>query len=323
MGILKAIMSFSPLRNARAAARRRDWSEAAHYYQRVLKIMPNSHAMWVQLGHALKESGELDRAEIAYRTAAIKAPEAVEGYRELAYFLRRVGRPAEAQLLAAAGLVVAPDADDLRRELDELGVSEDEIQAKKELGRLVVHAMRLRSRTPRPSSLLRRARAAARSRRWGGAAALYQRLRERDPRDSRAAIQMAHALKENGKIEAALRAYREAVDRDPLFADTHLELGYALLRFGDRDQARTALANAFKLDPSLADAKRALAALAIDDAMAARILHTAWFDPQYLQVSEPQPTVAPRGADQPLPPAYLAPRERQIWLGLARHLRPN
>jgi tetratricopeptide (TPR) repeat protein len=322
MGILKSILSYSPLQKARAAARRRDWADAAHYYQRVVKIMPEAHRAWIQLGHAHKENGDLDRAEIAYRAAIIKAPGKMEGYRELAFFLRRVGRRAEAQLLAAAGLVVAPNAEELHRELGELGLSEPEVGPKKELGRLVVHAMRRRSTSPRSSRLLRRARAAARRRRWREAAALYQQLLERDAADGRSSIQMAHALKENGEIEAALSAYREAVDRDPLFADAHLELGFALLRFGDQDQARTALANAFKLDPSLADAKRALAALAVDEAMAEQILHTAWFDPQHLVAPEPQPIVVPRPSHD-VPPAHLTPRERQIWLALARNLVPN
>lgn len=322
MGILESIISFSPLRKARAAAKRQDWAEAAHYYQRVLKAVPDAHRAWIQLGHALKENGEFDRAEAAYRTAVIKAPGAVEGYRELAFFLRRVGRPGEAQLLAAAGLVVAPNAEDLRRELGGLGLSEPEIGAKRELGRLIVHAMRRRAAGGRPSMLLRSARAAARKRRWGEAAALYQRVLERDPQEGRVWIQMAHALKENGKIEAALHAYREAVDRDPLLADAHLELGYALLRFDDPDQARTALANAFKLDPSLADARRALRDLAIDDAMAEQILHTAWIDPRPVPAPERQPVVIHRPTTA-VPPAHLAPRERQIWLGLARHLLAN
>jgi len=284
--------------------------------------MPDAHRVWIQLGHAFKENGELSRAEVAYRTAVIKAPRVAAGYRELAFFLRRERRLREAELLAAAGLVVEPDAEDLLRELGELGVSGLKIGPTKDLGRLIVYAMWRRSTNPRPSSLLRRARAAARKCRWSEAATLYRRLIERAPQDGRVCIQMAHALKENGEIDAALGAYREAVDRDPLFADAHLELGYALLRFGHEDHARSALANAFKLDPSLAGAKQALRDLAIDDAMAEQILHTAWVDPRPAPAPEPQPVVT-HLLSNPVPPGHLAPRERQIWLGLAQNLLAN
>jgi tetratricopeptide (TPR) repeat protein len=320
MGILKSIISSPALQKARAAARRQDWAQAAQHYRHVLGIDPDAYRTWIQLGHALKEMGDMERAEAAYRTATIKNPEAVEGYRELAFFLRRAKRMQEARLLAAAGLVVAPDAEELRRELAQLGVGEAEIDATKEIGRLIVHATRRRA-AGRPSRLLRRARAAARQRKWGLAVGRYRRLLRHDPENSLARIQMGHALKENGDFEAALRAYRETVDRDPLLADAHLELGYALQRLDDRRHARTAFANAFRLDPSLVAAKRALAEMGIDEATADHAVRASWLDMQPVPAPDSSPAAASRA--RPRPPADLAVRERQIWLALAHKLLPN
>lgn len=71
--------SYNPFRSRAAAdelrakgdeARdRRQWSAAAELYQRYLESQPNDAAIWVQLGHCRKESGERDTAERAYLRA--------------------------------------------------------------------------------------------------------------------------------------------------------------------------------------------------------------------------------------------------------------
>ncbi len=62
--------SLRAARKAADAARdRRDWAAAAKAYRRVLKIEPNRTAIHVQLGHMLKEAGDLDGAGLAYETA--------------------------------------------------------------------------------------------------------------------------------------------------------------------------------------------------------------------------------------------------------------
>lgn len=49
-----------------AARARRDWESAARHYALHLEDHPADFPIWVQFGHALKESGQLERAEIAY-----------------------------------------------------------------------------------------------------------------------------------------------------------------------------------------------------------------------------------------------------------------
>ena len=44
----------------------RNWLAAADAYGRALKIKPDRADLWVQLGHAKKESGDLPGAEAAY-----------------------------------------------------------------------------------------------------------------------------------------------------------------------------------------------------------------------------------------------------------------
>lgn len=44
----------------------RNWSEAVHAYKRYLSIVPADYAIWIQYGHALKETGHLRAALLAY-----------------------------------------------------------------------------------------------------------------------------------------------------------------------------------------------------------------------------------------------------------------
>jgi tetratricopeptide (TPR) repeat protein len=52
-----------------AARSRNDWDAASLYYAFHLEKFPNDFAIWVQLGHALKEQGIFDRADLAYGQA--------------------------------------------------------------------------------------------------------------------------------------------------------------------------------------------------------------------------------------------------------------
>ncbi len=57
-----------------AARARQDWTGAASQYRRHLLRQPEDFAIWVQLGHALKEAGQLNLAIQAYEEALGLAP---------------------------------------------------------------------------------------------------------------------------------------------------------------------------------------------------------------------------------------------------------
>ncbi|HEV2099302.1 MAG TPA: hypothetical protein VGR45_10295, partial [Stellaceae bacterium] len=61
--------------HANLARDRRDWDRARRHYRRALKGMANAAAIWVQYGHALKESGHLREAEAAYRRSLALRPD--------------------------------------------------------------------------------------------------------------------------------------------------------------------------------------------------------------------------------------------------------
>lgn len=70
----------------------REWKRAASAYRKHLSTHPKDAAIWVQLGHALKESGDLAGAEEAYESAVSAAPNEVDGYVHLGHVLKRQGK---------------------------------------------------------------------------------------------------------------------------------------------------------------------------------------------------------------------------------------
>ena len=79
------------------ASSARDWPRAARLYRKALRQAPDAPAVWVQYGHALKETGDVAGAEIAYRRAVALAPDVAEWHLFLGEALLRQGRTEEAR----------------------------------------------------------------------------------------------------------------------------------------------------------------------------------------------------------------------------------
>src|SRR5438094_10060242 len=79
-----------------AAARAREageWRLAARLYRIALKRTPNNPPIWVQYGHALKESGSPAEAETAYRSAIAYEPADADAHLQLGHVLNLQGMP--------------------------------------------------------------------------------------------------------------------------------------------------------------------------------------------------------------------------------------
>ena len=75
----------------------RDWTLAAELYQEALHVSPNRFDIWVQLGHALKESGRLNEATVAYRKAIEIEPMSSDAHLQLGHALKLSGDTAGAR----------------------------------------------------------------------------------------------------------------------------------------------------------------------------------------------------------------------------------
>lgn len=76
---------------------RRDWALGAEHYRTYLRGHPDSFAIWVQLGHALKEAGDSARAEEAYLRAERLDPDDADLALNLGHLMKSMRRRPDAE----------------------------------------------------------------------------------------------------------------------------------------------------------------------------------------------------------------------------------
>jgi glycosyltransferase involved in cell wall biosynthesis len=106
----------------------RDWVSAARYYQKALDQKPDNAPIWVQYGHALKESGKLQEAEAAYRRSLELDADVADTHLQLGHALKIQSRKIEASAAYLRALVLDPGMDHAAFELRNLGWTRGRIQ---------------------------------------------------------------------------------------------------------------------------------------------------------------------------------------------------
>lgn len=99
----------------------RDWVAAVEFYREALAESPDKAAIWVQYGHALKESGSLSQAESAYRRALDLDAGTADTYLQLGHALKIQGKKIEASAAYFRALLLDPGLEDASLELRGLG----------------------------------------------------------------------------------------------------------------------------------------------------------------------------------------------------------
>ena len=99
----------------------RDWVSAARYYREALDHKPDNLAIWVQYGHALKESRNVAEAENAYRKSLELDAGVADTHLQLGHALKIQGRRIEAGTAYLRALALDPALDHASIELRALG----------------------------------------------------------------------------------------------------------------------------------------------------------------------------------------------------------
>lgn len=120
--------AFHKANAARDAGR---WSIAAAHYRRYLVDRPADFGIWVQLGHMLSESGDIDGADRAYRTAHALDPANADLMLCRGHFARRTG-DVEAAIAFYRESLALDGNDHAARALAELSSPEPEPEPKPE-----------------------------------------------------------------------------------------------------------------------------------------------------------------------------------------------
>src|SRR5271165_1485058 len=108
----------------------RQWELAAQLYRKALDRNRRNPPIWVQYGHALKESGELKdpgklaQAELAYRRALSLDPGGADAYLQLGHVLKLQGKTEEAQAAYLRAFALDAAITDPLEELRKLGWSQ-------------------------------------------------------------------------------------------------------------------------------------------------------------------------------------------------------
>jgi len=105
-----------------------EWDLAAGYYREALQAMPSASAIWVQYGHALKESGHIAEAEGAYRRSLSLSPDAADTHLQLGHALKLQRRMGEAEAAYLRSAVLDPALRHPRDELIGLGWTRERIE---------------------------------------------------------------------------------------------------------------------------------------------------------------------------------------------------
>lgn len=102
---------------ADAARDRRDWPAAAAAYRASLALDDARPDLWVQLGHALKESGDLQAAAAAYQESLDRDPDVADTHLMQGHLFKLANRRDEAAAAYARAADLDPSLTDAIREL--------------------------------------------------------------------------------------------------------------------------------------------------------------------------------------------------------------
>lgn len=127
---------------------RKDWDTAVRLYGKALRRQPANPPIWVQYGHALKESGRLAEAEQAYRTAILGDPESADAHLQLGHALKLQGRQAEAEAAYLLSSVHDPASPEPMRELASFGWSEGTLGELKRIAQIEAAVTRSATKLP-------------------------------------------------------------------------------------------------------------------------------------------------------------------------------
>lgn len=117
------------LAEADRARDKKNWQLAAVEYGKSLHILPNQPPIWIQLGHARKELGDLRGSEAAYQKALDFSPRNSDGALHMGHVLKLQGRGPEALNWYKNALIFEPRNREAARELRDLGVDADTVLA--------------------------------------------------------------------------------------------------------------------------------------------------------------------------------------------------
>lgn len=316
---------------ARSFARRGAWQDAKISYRKLLDSSNASPAVWLQYGHACKESGDVEGAAEAYRRCALLAPHDSEPHRHLAHLHKGRGQRSEAIDAFLRAFAAEPSDTALHAELLSLGLTPREISVFSTISAWELGSLTSWERSHLPPRLvsdlvealsLPVVRLLARKRRWVLVQRAYRALLAVSPQRFRLSIQLGHALKEVGAVGEAEQAYHRAITFAPWYADAYLHLGHIAKSCGDMGLARYRYAQAWRLDPSTNGLSVEVQHIGLPTHEQSQIFRKIWAGDlsDDTSIHERFRAIVP-GKLHASPPASLSLRGKSIWYRFSQSVR--
>jgi Tfp pilus assembly protein PilF len=219
----------------------------------------------VQRGYGYLQSGDLERAEVAFEHALEFNSEFPEALNGAALVARRHGRMPAARKLLERALVARPDFAEALVNLGELDLAQGRHDAAEARFRraLAIDPDLLPARLDLARALLHRGRAEPPRREalWAAARREYLHLLESSPDLAEAHHDLAFMDHEAGRLERAAESYGRASTIAPGYADAHHGACVSLARLGRLTESEAACRACVAAAPSDARCAQSLRAL--------------------------------------------------------------
>lgn len=233
---VKALLAGRARSSGNRARDQKRWRDAIEAYSKFLRVEPDAANIWVQLGHCLKESGNVEEAEKAYRKALELEPENPDTLLHVGRIKVSLNDPASAAqyferaaALASPSLAAATELQALRRK-----PADDALSA---------------------------ADKARDEKRWAEAIEAYEAFLRLRPEEAKIWVQFGHCQRESGKADGAEKAYLKALELEPENPDTLLHLGRVRQAMNDQAAAIVYFQRAAAFRAPSADAREELRTL--------------------------------------------------------------
>jgi protein O-mannosyl-transferase len=241
-----------------AASQVHYWQDSATLFEHAVQVTQNNYIAYNNLGTALAQAGQSERAQSCFVEALRLRPEHPEAHINLALALTRQHQYAEAVTHYEAALRVAPaDAQahiNLANLLDQLGHGPEA---------LLHYQAALRSQPQSPEAEYNLAASLAGQGRLEEAVAHYEAALRLAPQNASAHYNLATLLGRLGRRSEAKAHYLAALRLNPAHAAAHNNLGNLLVRLGEGQEAAAHFTAALALEPNFAQAHFSLARLLV------------------------------------------------------------
>lgn len=219
--------------------------EAAAAFREAATNHPQRHAVFSNLGNALRAAGRFEDAITAYRKAIDADPQFVNAWHNLGIACKQAGETSEAEKAYRQALTLNPRHAPALNNLGILLSSDaDHIEAIK------VFSMALREQPNMVSALVNRGAAFRRLGRTDEALADHQRAVLLAPDHAEALYQLANSLSQAGLFDKAESSFKRvlAIANDRI--DAHRDLARMLWEMGETSRYLAALDDSIRVQPT-------------------------------------------------------------------------